>query len=148
MDKSVPLVSDITAIMTYDEQYLWPVFSEYIRLRDITDRASVPGLVQCFTCKRFIPWKESQCGHGVSRRHMATKYNEMNNHAQCIGCNLYKGGMPIEYERQVIARYGAHAWDLLQSTARQLKKRTKPEWDLMIAYYKNEVRKLKHHVKA
>lgn len=61
------------------------------------------------------------CGHGHGRQHGATKYMEMNNHAQCGPCNL-DGGRQDIYKIEVDKKYGAGTWDLLDVLARQTKK--------------------------
>lgn len=132
----------------YDEKYLWPIFSQFIKLRDIVPNSS--GLmIKCITCGRFVPWNRAQTGHGIPRQHMATKYNETNNHAQCAKCNGFEGGRQAVYAVEVNRRYGIQTWDLLTAASKKVCKRTKADWDLMIAHYTEQVRllKLKHHIK-
>jgi hypothetical protein len=62
-------------------------FSLYIRLREATDE----GLVQCFTCGNVNNYKVGmQNGHFMSRKFMATRYDEQNCQVQCVGCNMFK----------------------------------------------------------
>ena len=62
------------------------VFSQYIRLKD----ADEFGNATCFTCGKVDHWKKLQNGHFQSRKHYATRWDEMNCQVQCVsGCNMY-----------------------------------------------------------
>ena len=63
-------------------------FSQYIRLR----RADANGLVECFTCGKIDHWKKQQAGHFQSRRHLTTRWNELNVQVQCVRCNMLNQG--------------------------------------------------------
>ena len=58
------------------------IFSFYIRLRGVDDN----GNNQCCTCGKIDNWRNLQCGHFVSRKHMATRFYELNCFPQCVGC--------------------------------------------------------------
>ena len=59
------------------------VFSQYIRLKD----ADEFGNATCFTCGKVDHWKKLQNGHFQSRKHYATRWDEMNCQVQCVsGC--------------------------------------------------------------
>lgn len=64
------------------------IFSEYIR-RKYADKK---GYVSCYTCGQRKHWKEMQCGHFVSRSHLATRFDEDNVRPQDVGCNVFGGG--------------------------------------------------------
>lgn len=125
---------------------LWKVFSEFIRLRDSDEQ----GLCKCFTCGLIRPWKLMDCGHGIGRQHKSTKFNELNNHAQCKRCNGFEGGMRERYKEEVDKRYGEGTWNKLEIASRQTCKRGKVEIEIMTEYYKKEVKRLKetkkHHI--
>lgn len=122
-----------------NDNKLWKVFSEYIRLRD----ADKNGYCKCITCGSMRPWKEMDCGHGIPRQHKATKFDTKNNHAQCKKCNGFEGGMRERYKEAVDRLYGAGTWDRLQVMARTVCKRGQIEIDAMTMFYRNEVAKLK-----
>ena len=63
-------------------------FSLYIRLRGADDN----GNNQCCTCGTIDNWKKLQCGHFVSRKHLSTRFHEMNCFPQCVSCNIFKYG--------------------------------------------------------
>lgn len=64
------------------------IFSLYIR-RKYADKN---GEASCYTCGKIYKWQELQCGHFVSRQHLATRYDERNVRPQDIGCNIFGGG--------------------------------------------------------
>jgi hypothetical protein len=118
---------------------LWKVFSEFIRLRDADEN----GLCKCFTCGLVRPWRNMDCGHGIGRQHKSTKFNELNNHAQCKRCNGFEGGKREVYKQRVDELYGEGTWDKLEIASRQTVKRGKVEIEIMTAYYKEKVLELK-----
>lgn len=63
------------------------VFSLYIR-----NKYAKNGYVKCYTCGKQLEIKQMQCGHFVSRSHLATRYSEDNCRPQCVGCNVFGGG--------------------------------------------------------
>lgn len=122
-----------------NDNKLWKAFSEFIRLRD----ANKDGICFCFTCGRPRHWKRLDCGHGISRRHLATKYNEMNNHAQCKECNAFEGGKREVYKEKVNQKYGKGTWERIEIASKLPMKFTQFEVDQMEIYYKQKVKELK-----
>lgn len=118
---------------------LWKVFSEYIRRRD----SDSEGNCICITCGLRRPWRQMDCGHGIGRQHKATKYSEVNNHAQCKRCNGFEGGRREVYKEEVDKRYGAGTWDKLEVQSRQTCKRGQFEIDMMTKHYKSLLEKFK-----
>lgn len=64
------------------------IFSQYIRQK----YASKSGEVKCYTCPLMGHYKDFQCGHFVSRSHLATRFDEKNVRVQCRGCNIFGYG--------------------------------------------------------
>lgn len=122
----------------YDELYLAPVFSRFIRLRD----TNADGVGKCFTCSLYRYWLNADCGHGAGRQHHGTKYNELNNHLQCKKCNGFEGGMREAYKAEMDRLYGVGTWDLMQAASRKVTKLGKVECDILIAHYEQEIEKL------
>lgn len=122
----------------YDEIYLWPIFSLFIRFRDTDNK----GIGQCFTCKAPKHYTKLDCGHGAGRQHKGAKYNEKNNHGQCKQCNGFEEGRKDLYAIEVDKKYGKGTWDLIQAAARQVTKMTKFEYDLLTDLYFNKVIKM------
>jgi hypothetical protein len=102
------------------------VFSRYIRQRD-------GG--QCFTCPYRNEWKKLQNGHFCPRQHMATRFDERNNNAQCFACNMYYGGRPDAYAVRLEAKYGPGIVKELHDLARTTKQWTVPELQSLITKY-------------
>ncbi len=89
------------------------IFSEYIRLRDSDEK----GYCRCITCGTPHPWKEMDCGHYCGRRHLATRYHEMNCHAQCKHCNGFMEGQHFIYRRKLVEMYGEAAVQRIENIA-------------------------------
>jgi hypothetical protein len=116
---------------------LWPWFSKYIRLRD----SDSEGYCSCFTCGRVAFWKQMDCGHGLGRQHLAIKYNQKNNHAQCGKCNL-DGGRQDIYKEKVNKLYGENTWATLEAMTRSRFKSSDFPIDQLASHFKSEVLKL------
>lgn len=59
------------------------VFSVYIRLRD-------------GRCRRCGVPDRLQCAHVISRRYHATRFDEQNAYALCLGCHKWETERPLE----------------------------------------------------
>lgn len=103
------------------------VFSQYIRKRD-------GG--RCFTCGKIDDVKKMQNGHFVQRHYLATRYDERNNHCQCIGCNLFKNGNMAEYAERLCKKYGPEILEQLNLKKHSLVKYNRAWYEEQIAYYK------------
>jgi len=57
-----------------NEAKLDKAFSTFIRYRD----TNAEGYGACWTCGKIIHFKDGHCGHFISRRHKATRWNEQN----------------------------------------------------------------------
>lgn len=128
----------LKAKKAYDELYLWPVFSRFIRLRD----SNSEGIGKCFTCSLFRYWRNADAGHGAGRQHHGTKYNEINNRLQCKKCNGFEGGMREVFEKEMDRLNGPGTWALMISASRKATKLGKVECDIMIDHYTKEIEKL------
>jgi hypothetical protein len=77
------------------------VFADYIKARDVTD-----GKYRCISCFKAVSRSQIQCGHYIPRKHLATRWDELNAHCQCIDCNCFKDGNLIEYRKNLIKKIG------------------------------------------
>lgn len=77
-------------------------FSLYVR----HSHASPDETVRCYTCKSALPLKKIDCGHYISRRFEAVRWDEANGRPQCHTCNRFLDGNLEEYRRQLIAEIG------------------------------------------
>jgi 5-methylcytosine-specific restriction endonuclease McrA len=71
------------------------VFSLYIR-------AKYPKV--CYTCGKVDT--ALHCGHFVSRQYLATRWDENNCRPQCVGCNIYGNGKPLDFEENLKRELG------------------------------------------
>lgn len=76
-------------------------FSLYIR-----NKFSKNGKCVCYTCGALKDIKQIQNGHFVSRSYLATRFDEDNCRPQCVGCNLFGGGKPFEFEERLKKELG------------------------------------------
>jgi hypothetical protein len=112
-------------------------FSEYIRNRDANN-----GICQCITCGKFGSVKEMDCGHFISRRFQATRYDERNAHAQCKKCNRFQNGNQYEHGKKIDAKYGDGTADDILQKSKMLCKRTKSDFEYIAKEYKNKLQGL------
>ena len=112
-------------------------FSLYIRTRDANK-----GLISCCTCGRLIPIKEADCGHFLSRRFEATRYDERNANGQCKKCNRFEYGNQYEHGLYVDDKFGKGTADNLLLKARMLCKRNQYDYEAIAEEFKNKLVKL------
>jgi len=113
------------------------VFSEYIRKRDTKN-----GVFRCISCARLLPYEQADCGHYINRQHMATRFDEMNCNAQCRHCNRFSEGNMSGYRFGLVKKYGEQKVVLLESKKNSVRKFSDFEFQVLIKYYKEEIKKL------
>lgn len=121
---------------------LWVVFSEWVRL----SHADENGIVTCCTSGRRMHWKDADAGHFISRRHLATKFDERNVWPQSRMDNRFQGGRQYEFGLMIDKKYGKGTAEKLLVLSRTTCKRGKFEIDELTKYYKAEVKKLKEKI--
>ena len=104
-----------TKTLSQLKRQLDAVFSKAIRLR----ASDSDGRVQCFTCDRVLHWKEAHAGHFVSRRYLATRFDERNVQVQCAGCNTFHAGRTWEFGKNLNKIYGVGTAELLKAMERR-----------------------------
>ena len=114
-------------------------FSLYIRLREATDE----GMVQCFTSGRVYHYKQMHAGHFMSRRHLSTRWCEINVQPQSPADNLFGQGEQYKFGLNLDSKYGEGTAEELQYKARQTVKLSRVDYEEEISYYKNAVNNLK-----
>ena len=112
-------------------------FSEYIRRSHAKN-----DLCKCITCGAIKHWKDIHCGHFMSRRYQATRYDEKNTAPQCAGCNTYNQGRQYEFSRWIDATYGEGTADNLLMKSQMLCKRTKYDFEQISEEYKQKLKQL------
>ena len=116
------------------------VFSLYIRARD---SAPYQGkYFKCISCGKILPISQADCGHYINRRHMATRFSEINCHAQCRSCNRFDEGNIMEYRKTLVQIYGEEQVLLLEASKNNLNPISDTEYKLSIKYYQQQIKKL------
>jgi hypothetical protein len=114
------------------------IFSVYIRRR----YADSNGMVTCFTSGKRLHWKEAHCGHFISRRHLGTRWDEINCQVQSVAENIFNQGNAPEFARRIEEKYGKSALEMLFIKKNNKVKLSPFEYGLLIAEYKEKVSKL------
>lgn len=114
------------------------VFALYIRLRDVMPS----GVFRCISCGRILPFEQSDCGHFYSRKHMATRFDEQNCHAECRGCNRMSADHIIAYRDNLVDKIGLAGIDRLRVLHVQSVHWQDFELEEKIIYYTAEVKRL------
>ena len=114
-------------------------FSLYIRLRGVDDN----GNNQCCTCGTIDNWKKLQCGHFVSRKHLATRFHEMNCFPQCVSCNIFKYGEQWKFGQFLDRNLGEGVSEELVILGYTIFKISRSDYEEKITYYKSVVNKIK-----
>lgn len=118
-------------------------FSIYIRLRD----ANEAGFITCISCGRKVYWKDADAGHYIPRKHMATRFDEVNVNSQCIDCNRYMRGNIDAYREGIIALHGSEMYEKLEAMKFQTFKLSDAELKEMRTQVKEEIKRLKEEKK-
>jgi len=114
------------------------IFSLYIRLRDADEN----GTVQCFTSGKLMHYKKAHAGHYISRRHLSTRWDEINVQVQSVGENIYNQGNAPVFAINLDSKYGEGTSKNLVLKSNEEFKPTKDWYLEKIEYYKNKVNKL------
>jgi len=112
------------------------IFSQYIRLRD-TDEY---GYGECITCGEFFHYYNFECGHFRHRRHLGTRWHEMNAHAQCFTCN--RGDDMVEYIVAMLEKYEDIEVSNIIHLSMMVGKFTRDEKEKMYNTYKAKAKEL------
>lgn len=112
------------------------LFSVFIRRRDCTP------VGRCISCGKLITFETSDCGHYVNRKHMATRYDEMNCNAQCRACNRFDEGNIMGYRKGLIEKHGEKTVEMLEMKRFNTCNLKEVDLDILIDYYKQKISKL------
>lgn len=92
------------------------IFSVWIRLKHPK---------RCYTCGKAET--TLQCGHFVSRSYLATRWDENNCRPQCVGCNIWGNGKPLDFEENLKREIGEILVEKMKQSRHQILKLT-PSW--------------------
>lgn len=91
------------------------IFSIYVRTRD-----SKNGFGCCYTCNKRVHIKQAHAGHFVSRQYLATRWQENNVKLQCVGCNVFGGGKPLDFEENLVNEIGKKKVEALKAKRHEI----------------------------
>jgi hypothetical protein len=111
------------------------VFSEYVRLKN----ADHAGNCKCITCEKTFHYKNIDAGHFVSRRHIATRFDEMNVFPQCKYCNRFLNGLQYEYGKAIDNMFGDGTADELIQKSKTAEKIDTKIIEEMFGSYKKKL---------
>jgi len=112
------------------------LFSLYIRQRN----KDFDEFVSCFTCGVKKHWKQMHAGHFQSRKHLTTRWDEVNVQVQCPKCNLFNQGEQYKFGLYLDKKYGEGTSDELHQRAMTIVKLSRIDYEEAI---KNIEKKLK-----
>lgn len=107
------------------------VFQFYIRLRD----AMTGGMSRCISCGKVVPFDKIQAGHFRSRKHMSTRWSELNVNSECFVCNCMDGDHLLDYRKNLIRKIGEQKVQWIESYCHETQKWSDFELVLMIKDY-------------
>lgn len=111
------------------------IFSKFIRQRDCKDDKG-----RCISCNKPITFAECDAGHYINRKHMSTRFDEINVNGQCISCNRFDEGNIQGYRRGLIEKYGEKETDTLEIKKHNECHLSEVELDILIAFYKQKLK--------
>ncbi len=111
------------------------VFSLFIRLRE----ADSNGMVKCFTSGKIMHYKASHCGHFISRRKFATRWDEKNCQVQSVGENIFNQGNAPVFAVNLDKKYGTGTAEMLVIKSNNKSNLGKFELSVLIQDYKKKV---------
>lgn len=107
------------------------VFSRWLR-----KERSIDGETgQCYTCKKFDLIKNLQCGHYISRKYLALRWEFENTFLQCYSCNCLMSGNYRVFTDNLIADYGQKYINDLEIRKNNTIKMTKEDYKILINKY-------------
>jgi hypothetical protein len=109
-------------------------FSLFIRLKT----SDSMGYNYCYTCNKKDYYKYLQNGHFISRRYLATRFDEENCKPQCPACNVFRYGEQYIFGQKL----GHEIAEKLQLKSKTTIKIMAFEYQEKISYYKSAVNKL------
>jgi hypothetical protein len=134
------------AELSKQKKKTWVAFSEYIRTRDCKEygknHPSAELMCECVTCKRVYPYSKLQAGHFIQGRTNGVLFDERGVHAQCVGCNMFKGGLIEDYYPFMLEKYGQEVIDDIKKKRLDTIKFSVKDLEEMEVLYKQKTKDL------
>lgn len=105
------------------------------RLHSLFIREKYPK--ECYTCR--ATGKVLQCGHFISRLYLATRWEENNTRPQCVGCNIWGKGKPLDFEERLKEEIGADVVEQMKAKRKELIKPNRAFFEEKIQKYKQSL---------
>ena len=125
--------------LTWWKKKAWEQFSEFIRLRDAILTTGTDLELKCISCTKTYPAFGKGCaqaGHFVAGRSHALLFSETGVFGQCYNCNINLKGNWVDYEAQLLIRFGAEYTEACKSQKYKLIKYRDFDFEEMRDYYK------------
>lgn len=90
----------------------------------------------CYTCGRT---GTLQNGHFISRQYLATRWDENNCRPQCVGCNIYGNGKPLDFEERLKKELGDNLVEEMKKKRHTITKVGIQWYKEQIEHYKNKL---------
>lgn len=117
----------------------WNWMSKYIRCK----AADENGIAECVTCGVRKHWKELHAGHFIpKKRGLSIYFVEEAINPQCAQCNVFNGGMLIEYTRFMQLTYGVEKVDELLAVSRETKRMRLSDYEALEFEYREKFQSL------
>jgi len=112
------------------------LFSLYVRHKSSPDGEHCV----CVTCGKWVPIKEADNGHHLSRSFGPTRHSESNCFSQCRHCNRFREGMQHEFAKYIQLYIGQDAYDQMIEEAYKPWKWDREKLESDIKHYQNELK--------
>jgi len=103
------------------------LFSKYIRRINPSE---------CYTCGKKEYREKLQCGHFIPRQYLATRWKEENCKSQCVGCNIFGNGKPLDFEERLKKQYGEEFIEKMKASRHQIIKLDRNWYEEQIEKYR------------
>jgi hypothetical protein len=81
-------------------------------------------------------------GHFMSRRHLATRWDEKNVNSQCAGCNTFRGGEQYRQSIGIDRKWGEGTSAELEQRAHTIVKLSRADYEEAIENIKQKIKEL------
>lgn len=113
------------------EDKAWKLYSIFRR----SSQADFRGYVVCYTCNKWLLWKEAHLGHF---KHHKINFHPDNTRIQCAGCNTFRNGKLDVYAIRLVEEIGLERVKALEVLAARFKGYSRIELDNIILEYGNK----------
>lgn len=93
---------------------------------------------RCYTCGKTEVTLQN--GHFVSRSYLITRWDERNCRPQCVGCNLFGGGKPLDFEENLKRELGERVVEEMKASRHKIMK-------VSTVWYESEIERYKELLK-